>query len=66
MKSSNITTGSCGRRGQRAVFPETFVAGVAHPDRWAKDDEELMSVIVVDYLSLPGNGGLLLLNQCIL
>ncbi len=21
------TTGSCGRRGQRAMFPETFVAG---------------------------------------
>jgi hypothetical protein len=28
-----ITTGSCGRRGQRAMFPDTFVAGAAHPER---------------------------------
>jgi hypothetical protein len=29
-----LTTGSCGRRGQRAMFPDTFVAGAAHPDRY--------------------------------
>ncbi len=29
------TTGSCGRRRQRAIFPDTFVAGAAHPERWA-------------------------------
>ena len=28
-----LTTGSCGRRGQRAVFPDAFVAGAAQPER---------------------------------
>ena len=30
-----LTTGSCGHRRQRAMFPDTFVAGAAHPERWA-------------------------------
>lgn len=29
-----ITTGSCGRRGQPAMFPDTFVAGAAQPERY--------------------------------
>jgi len=29
-----LTTGSCGHRRQRAMFPDTFVAGAAHPDRY--------------------------------
>ena len=28
-----LTTGSCGRRGQRTVFPDAFVAGAAQPGR---------------------------------
>jgi len=28
-----LTTGSCGHRGQRASFSDTFVAGAAHPGR---------------------------------
>lgn len=31
MGSRRITTGSCGRRGQRAIFPDTFVAA---PHTW--------------------------------
>jgi len=31
---AGLTTGSCGRRGQRIVFPDTFVAGAAHPERY--------------------------------
>ena len=30
-----LTTGSCGRRKQDAMFPETTVAGSAQPGRWA-------------------------------
>jgi len=33
--NARITTGSCGRRGQRTMFPDTFVAVAAHPERWA-------------------------------
>jgi len=29
-----ITTGLYGRRGQRDIFPETTVAGAAHPGRY--------------------------------
>jgi len=29
-----ITTGSCGHRGERTMFPDTFVAGAAHPERY--------------------------------
>jgi len=31
------TTGSCGRRGQRVMFPVTFVAGAAQPERYAEN-----------------------------
>ena len=30
---NELTTGSCGRRGQRIMFPEMFLAGAAQPER---------------------------------
>ena len=33
MVKTRLTTGSCGRRGQRALFPDTFGADAAHPER---------------------------------
>lgn len=32
-----LTTGSCGRRRQRAKFPDTFVVGAAQPGRYAAE-----------------------------
>jgi len=34
VKKVALTTGSCGRRRQRAMFSDTFVAGAAHPERY--------------------------------
>ena len=33
-KDGGLTTGSCGRRGQRAMFRDTSLAGAAQPERY--------------------------------
>jgi hypothetical protein len=34
VKNGRLTIGSCRRRGQRAMFPDTFLAGAAQPGRY--------------------------------